>query len=255
MVATALAVLVGITLLGRWIDFGTIYSLWLPVLMMASLLVSLMGTMGAGGEGFFVGMSYAAAELFIMTMVGSLVYRYGAGALWLFGIERGVRMLAMMAGRSVEGLAHGWPVAVLVLVAALVATALIMSEGRLTSSWGLEPSEGADDESPEAAEQRRLGRVCADLARTRGLTQREGEVLLLLAQRKTAGDIERELCVAYGTAKAHIRHVYRKLDIHSREELFELTGMKASAGGAESSNASDKEPESLEESEKTRTAE
>ena len=55
-----------------------------------------------------------------------------------------------------------------------------------------------------------------------GLTEREQEVLFLLAQHKTAGDIERELCVAHGTAKAHIRHVYKKLDIHAREELFDL---------------------------------
>lgn len=225
MIVIALAILVGITVLGRWVDFGTIYSLWLPVLMMASLLISLVGTLGAGVAGFFIGMSYAAAELFIMTMVGSIVYRYGANALWLFGIERGVRMLAMAAGRGVEDLTGGWPVIVLVLVAALVATALIMSENRLTSSWGLALSD-ATGESRDDVERARLGGACAELARTRGLTQREGEVLLMLAQRKTAGDIERELCVAYGTAKAHIRHVYRKLDIHSREELFELVGVR-----------------------------
>ena len=45
---------------------------------------------------------------------------------------------------------------------------------------------------------------------------------MLLAQHKTALDIEAELCVANGTAKAHIRHVYQKLDIHTREELFAL---------------------------------
>lgn len=45
---------------------------------------------------------------------------------------------------------------------------------------------------------------------------------MLLAQHKTARDIEAELCVANGTAKAHIRHVYQKLDIHTREELFGL---------------------------------
>ncbi len=34
--------------------------------------------------------------------------------------------------------------------------------------------------------------------------------------------IERELFIANGTAKAHVRHIYQKLDIHSREELFAL---------------------------------
>ena len=44
----------------------------------------------------------------------------------------------------------------------------------------------------------------------------------MLAQHKSATDIGAELCVAHGTAKAHIRHVYQKLDVHAREELFEL---------------------------------
>ena len=34
--------------------------------------------------------------------------------------------------------------------------------------------------------------------------------------------IERDLFIANGTAKAHVRHIYQKLDIHSREELFAL---------------------------------
>ncbi|MEE0592514.1 MAG: helix-turn-helix transcriptional regulator, partial [Eggerthella lenta] len=51
------------------------------------------------------------------------------------------------------------------------------------------------------------------------------EVLLLLAQRKTVGSIERELFIANGTAKTHIRHIYRKLDIHSRDELSDLLGL------------------------------
>ena len=47
-------------------------------------------------------------------------------------------------------------------------------------------------------------------------------MLRLLAEHKSAGDVEHELGVANGTAKSHIRHVYQKLDIHSREELFAL---------------------------------
>ena len=50
-------------------------------------------------------------------------------------------------------------------------------------------------------------------------------MLLLLAQHKTVGSIERELFIANGTAKTHIRHVYRKLDVHSRDELVEKLGL------------------------------
>ena len=225
MLAAATVVAAGVTLLSRWIEFGVVYSAWLPIMMMAALLLSLVGSLGAFGASFFMSMSYGAAEIFIMTMVGSICYRYGASAVWLFGIERGVRMLAMMAGRACEPLAHGWPVAAAVIVAAAVGTALILSEKRLTSDWGVVLSGSDGEELLEVARRNALGRRCAEVGRSHGLTQREEEVLLLLAQRKTAGDVERELCVAYGTAKAHIRHVYKKLDVHSREELLTLVNM------------------------------
>ena len=39
-----------------------------------------------------------------------------------------------------------------------------------------------------------------------------------------------ELVIANGTAKSHIRHVYKKLDVHSRAELFALFGIDADEG-------------------------
>ena len=47
-------------------------------------------------------------------------------------------------------------------------------------------------------------------------------MLLPLARHMTASDIQRELCVANGTAKAHVRHVCQKLGIHTRNELFAM---------------------------------
>ena len=78
------------------------------------------------------------------------------------------------------------------------------------------------DSSRAVEERASLVRACSAIAARYGLSQREEEVLLLLAQHKSATDIGAELCVAHGTAKAHIRHVYQKLDVHAREELFEL---------------------------------
>lgn len=57
------------------------------------------------------------------------------------------------------------------------------------------------------------------------LGAREHEVLELLLKQKTANEIATEMTIANGTAKSHIRHVYKKLGVHSREELFELMGL------------------------------
>ena len=47
-------------------------------------------------------------------------------------------------------------------------------------------------------------------------------MLALLAQNRAAPDIEAELFISHNTAKGHIRHVYAKLGVHSREEAVEI---------------------------------
>jgi len=48
------------------------------------------------------------------------------------------------------------------------------------------------------------------------LTQREIEVLLLIAAGLSNQEIAEELVIAIGTVKRHINHIYAKLDVHSR---------------------------------------
>lgn len=63
-------------------------------------------------------------------------------------------------------------------------------------------------------------------ANGRNLGSREKEVLILLLKKKSASEIAAELVIANGTSKSHIRHLYKKLDVHSREELFDLFGIE-----------------------------
>lgn len=53
------------------------------------------------------------------------------------------------------------------------------------------------------------------------LTPREREVLALLARGRSLPYIQEELCIAVGTAQAHVRHIYAKLEVHSRQELID----------------------------------
>lgn len=225
-IACALLVAAVIALASRRVDFGPIYGTLLPFMAAVFLILAAACDWDSWTRNFFANWGYTASQIFIMTMIGSLCYRWGASAVWLFGIERSVRQVAMMAGRCVETFmaAAGLAAAPLVIVAVMAATLVALRESRLDSSWGVELSDTQPQpERSRAVEERHsLARACTELSRARNLSQREGEVLLLLAQHKTARDIEAELCVANGTAKAHIRHVYQKLDIHTREELFTL---------------------------------
>jgi LuxR family transcriptional regulator, maltose regulon positive regulatory protein len=52
------------------------------------------------------------------------------------------------------------------------------------------------------------------------LSERELEVLQLIAAGKSNRRIAQELFVAAGTVKTHIRSIYRKLDAHSRTQAL-----------------------------------
>jgi LuxR family maltose regulon positive regulatory protein len=52
------------------------------------------------------------------------------------------------------------------------------------------------------------------------LSERELEVLILIAAGKSNRQIAKELFVTAGTIKAHIRNIYRKLEVHSRTQAL-----------------------------------
>lgn len=63
---------------------------------------------------------------------------------------------------------------------------------------------------------------CETVANTYLLSTRETEVLFLLAKGHNAAYIQEQLYISEGTAKTHIRHIYRKLDVHNQQELMRV---------------------------------
>lgn len=62
--------------------------------------------------------------------------------------------------------------------------------------------------------------VCDRIARRYLLSPRQAEVLGLLAHGHNASYIEDKLCISLSTAKSHISGVYRKLGVHTQQELL-----------------------------------
>ena len=53
-----------------------------------------------------------------------------------------------------------------------------------------------------------------------GLSPREADVLRLLVAGESTAQIQDELCIAAGTFNYHMRNIYSKLGVHSRQELL-----------------------------------
>jgi DNA-binding CsgD family transcriptional regulator len=228
----ALVVFAGVLVYGRHFDFTRVYRLALPLMVGAFLLLPSFGFFNEFVSKLCVSAAYAAFSILIMLILANMCYRFGVSALWLFGIERGVRALSIFFGRQVEvhsnwldifGVNSDLLITALVVLMVVVGSMILFSEKELFSRWGVNFLGGQGKDADEAIIQKQeLASRCNCLAQKHHLSRREEEVLLLLAQQKTIATIERELFIANGTAKAHVRHIYRKLDIHTREELFDM---------------------------------
>ena len=63
---------------------------------------------------------------------------------------------------------------------------------------------------------------CELLQKKFGLSDRETEISFLLARGYNRPYIREKLFISKNTVATHIRHIYGKLDIHSKEELIDL---------------------------------
>lgn len=63
--------------------------------------------------------------------------------------------------------------------------------------------------------------ACRIVGERYGLTKRENEILLLLAKGRTAPYLARDLFISESTARTHISHIYRKMEINSQQELLD----------------------------------
>lgn len=69
-----------------------------------------------------------------------------------------------------------------------------------------------------SSSERRLAELSAEF----GLTQRETEVFVLLMRGRSVPYIRDELSISRDTVATHVKHIYVKADVHSRQELLDL---------------------------------
>lgn len=64
--------------------------------------------------------------------------------------------------------------------------------------------------------------ACTQIAKLYQLSPRETEIFFLLAKGRNADFIQQSLVISTHTAKTHIANIYRKLEVHSSQELLDL---------------------------------
>lgn len=139
--------------------------------------------------------------------LGAAVYAVGA----LLGMSL-LPVEAVRAGLSMDGLQE----AVFIAVAVIILTGILVPfERRGKTLWGLLAT---------ASESHTLylERRCAEVAAAYGLTDREQEILLMLAQGRSRKEVSETLVVSPHTVRTHIQRIYEKIGVHSYQQLLNL---------------------------------
>lgn len=71
-----------------------------------------------------------------------------------------------------------------------------------------------------------IDEICNEVASEFVLSEREAEILKLIAKGNTANGIANKLFISPNTVNTHIRHIYDKVGIHKRSELLEYLNMR-----------------------------
>lgn len=219
---TALVVLVAV-LFFEHAETGTL--LWVAlllgvagVLMAAFLDVSPTVMLIIATNGLTITVSSSIAFMLNLAK-GSQNTPHDAGALLV-----AVTFAGCMAGRTASEIAvadAGGNVSTgiaIALTVALIACTLTSMSSRSTKGLVRKRLRKEKDEIEQKDAHRKAIQA---LAQEKGLGAREAEALELLLEGCSAKEVAARMFVADGTAKAHIRHVYRKLDVHDRDTLFE----------------------------------
>lgn len=113
---------------------------------------------------------------------------------------------------------HLWYVlSVISSYAIIVLAVLVLRNRRITDyDQGDAPVEEEADSLPEAE------KTYQRLAEEYALTERETEILGQLDQGRSVPYISQQLLVSTSTVKTHVQSIYRKLDVHTRQQLLDM---------------------------------
>ena len=240
LVLVAVAVMVAAWVSPRDAAFGEL-CYWLLIASVLVVLVLALLKVNATVMGDVSSVLFGLTCICLWALLCRMSFKSGADAVRVVGLGFGAACLGSTAGVGVGSLIYemGMPEGLLILCVAgslfllrrddiVRLMAPVKAQEPTTAGVGAESSRATDAESAGALDasaldgyQASLQRLCAILGIDFGLSAREVDVLELLVLGKDAKAIADELFISFNTVRSHIRRIYGKLDVHSRQELLD----------------------------------
>ena len=165
--------------------------------------------------------SYACFGMFMWVILAGVCNRCPGQRVRTFAFVRAGwavgPLLGMLAGRFVLhqmgiSVESAMPIMGAGVLAVLVASGFAFSETDLVHAMDLLPMRRKQP----------FREKCAKVAADYALSDREHEVMVLLAKGRNLPYIQDELLLSKSTVSTHRQHIYQKLGIHSQQELIDL---------------------------------
>ncbi len=192
-----------------------------------SLMPFLYGTPSFWVAGATITAGYATFDVLVWVLIAQVAYTRLSDPLRVVCVVRVLItslfcVLGGILGIALSGTADHAPFtyadAVLVGYLMTIAVVLVLSSPAVWELFDARPpvqeSPAGPNPDPDAA--------LKTLAHTWGLTEREAEVFSLLAKGRTQPWVAESLGISESTVNSHVRHIYGKAGVNSRQELLDL---------------------------------
>lgn len=232
-----------VTRFARALNLGMLYRWVLPLIAVAFSLLLFSNTPMLVGAVFLVNAAQALLNLTTFVYFAELSQRSGASPLRVFGLGRFflesgflIGLLLMPVARQLIAEIGFYQGVLFLFLTAFIILAMISIANQDKMAFTFEDvtgvegaaqrSAGAVSGHPEGSKpitlstQAQFEAACLAASDTFGLTKREREILPYLAQGYSLPYIRNELYISQSTIDTHVRHIYKKMGIHSKEELI-----------------------------------
>lgn len=223
-----MAIIYGCVLLSREIGLRSVYKSVMLVMALFFMLLPVFTGL-SNIESTIALTGYGTFNVLIWVLLADIAFNFRFSSIMVFGIGWGMITLGVLlgstAGQAICQLAPFSPqtvslIALMATLAILVSYMFVFRESDLIALTKTEDdSEHTDEGEPR---RRRFHDRCNSVAKEYHLSPKETEIMILFAKGRSSARIQEELYLSRGTVTTHLRHIYQKMDVHSKQEFLDV---------------------------------
>jgi DNA-binding CsgD family transcriptional regulator len=230
--AVAFALVLVLFNINRDADYLVFYRFIIPVLAITIFFISFQS--GGFSLRLFTFIAYICLSFLMWAEFSELSRRYRISPILIFGFGRGAVMLTQFISIVVLETVHiDWFFSAngnalnTFLILSMLLGYFLLPRDRAIQEMSILTYEGPAEatNTNKSSEELRKGRFiarCEYVANVHLLSSRETDVLYLLAKGRNAAYIAKNLFISEGTVHTHTWRIYRKMNVHTQQELMDL---------------------------------